>query len=58
MSAEPPGEALDSGNFHMKERTDELATRVCKYVVNNAAAQGEKETHIWAMRVLKELCGK
>lgn len=49
---------MDSSDFHMKERTDELATKLCKYVVENAAAEGKKETHIWVFHVFKELCGK
>lgn len=49
---------MDSSGCHMKERTDELATRLCKYVAENAAAEGKKETHIWVFHGLKELCGK
>lgn len=53
-----PERPWDSSEFHMKGRTDEPATKLCKYVAENAAAEGEKETHIWTCRVLKELCGK
>jgi len=30
------------------------STRLCKYVVENAAAEGKKETHIWVFHVLKD----
>lgn len=42
----------------MKGRADELVTRLCKYVAEEAAAEGEEDTHMWAFRVLKELSGK
>lgn len=53
-----PDRPLHPSDFHMKGWTDELATRVCKYVAEHAAAEGKEETHIWAFHVLEGLCGK